>query len=200
MVDSNKTIKKDNRTKNWTCVVYPDSAPDNWRDILDDLHIPWVESPLHDRDVNADGEPKKSHWHVMLLFSSNKSYEQVKDITSLLCAPNPQKVASARSMVRYFAHIDNPEKYQYDKSLIVAHGGAEIDRYLSATTSERYQIIADMMDFIDDNNILEMEDILRYSRRERFLDWFPLLCDNSAYIIAQYIKSKRHRQKDCKDA
>jgi len=28
---------------------------------------------------------------------------------------------------------------------------------------------------------------------ERFDDWFPLLCDNSAYIMDSYIKSNRHR-------
>lgn len=195
MAEKDKSIKKDKRSRNWTCVVYPDSAPDNWRAVLDDLHIPWIESPLHDKDVNPDGEPKKSHWHVMLMFSSMKSFSQVKEITSLLCSPNPQKVASARSMVRYFAHMDNPEKYQYDKSSIIAHSGAEIDHYISATTSERYELIAEMMDFIDGNNITEIEDMLFYARKERFMDWFPLLCDNSAYVIGQYIKSKRHRQK-----
>lgn len=53
--------KKDGRTRNWTFVLYPDSAPDNWRQILDDKHIEWIESPLHDKDVNANGEPKKPH-------------------------------------------------------------------------------------------------------------------------------------------
>lgn len=47
------------KTRAWTFIVYPDSAPDNWRDILDELHIPWVESPLHDKDQNPTGEQKK---------------------------------------------------------------------------------------------------------------------------------------------
>ncbi|HDT7711324.1 TPA: replication protein, partial [Enterococcus faecium] len=49
---------KDERTRNWTFVVYPESAPENWREFLDELHVPWVESPLHDKDVNPDGELK----------------------------------------------------------------------------------------------------------------------------------------------
>ena len=52
------------KTRAWTFIVYPDSAPDDWRDILDDLHIPWCESPLHDKDQNPTGEQKKAHWHV----------------------------------------------------------------------------------------------------------------------------------------
>src|SRR5699024_11179639 len=55
---------KDERTRNWTFVVYPESAPEDWREIIDDLHVPWIESPLHDKDVNPDGEIKKPHWHV----------------------------------------------------------------------------------------------------------------------------------------
>ncbi|MEJ8778191.1 Rep family protein [Pseudogracilibacillus sp. ICA-222130] len=28
-------------------------------------------------------------------------------------------------MVRYFAHMDNPEKFQYDKTEIIEHAGAD---------------------------------------------------------------------------
>lgn len=190
---TNKTKKKDERTRNWTFVVYPESAPENWRDIIDELHVPWVESPLHDKDVNPDGEIKKPHWHVMIMFSSNKSYEQIREITMKLRSPNPQKVANAKGMVRYFAHMDNPEKYQYKKSEIVAHAGAEISKYLSVTTAERYELIREMMEFVNINGIIEMKDLLDYAMSEKFDDWFPLLCDNSAYIMDSYIKSNRHK-------
>ncbi|EFF22076.1 replication protein, partial [Enterococcus faecium E1636] len=40
--------------------------------------------------------------------------------------------------------------------------------------------------------ITEIKDLIDYAMSERFDDWFPLLCDNSAYIIGQYIKSNRH--------
>ena len=51
--------KKDVRARTWTFILYPESAPENWRYILDGYHIPWVESPLHDKDVNPDGTVKK---------------------------------------------------------------------------------------------------------------------------------------------
>ena len=63
----------------------------------------------HDKDVNPDGEIKKPHWHVMIMFSNNKSYNQIREITMKLRSPNPQKVANVKGMVRYFAHLDNPE-------------------------------------------------------------------------------------------
>ena len=70
-MDDEKAKKVDNRARNWSLVVYPESAPENWRDILDDYHIPWVESPLHDKDVNPDGEIKKSalaYWFVFFFW------------------------------------------------------------------------------------------------------------------------------------
>ena len=65
---------KETRTRTWTIVVYPDSAPENWRDLIDEQHIGWVESPLHEFDTNPTGELKKAHWHVLLCFGSVKAY------------------------------------------------------------------------------------------------------------------------------
>lgn len=59
MAKKKSSLPADGRTRNWCAVVYPDSAPENWRDILDGQHICWVESPLHDQDVNpGTGEVK----------------------------------------------------------------------------------------------------------------------------------------------
>lgn len=183
----------DARTRNWTFVAYPESAPEGWRDVLDEQHIQWVESPLHDKDMNADGTPKKPHWHILLLFDGKKSYEQVKELTDKLHATIPQKCASAKGLVRYMAHLDNPEKVQYDKGAIIGHGGIDVAEYLKPTSSSRYQLIGEMMDFVREQNIIELEDLAYYARTERFDDWFPLLCDNSAYIMGEFIKSHRHR-------
>jgi len=185
---------EDKRTRLWAIVVYPESAPENWRDILDELHIEWVESPLHEFDVNPTGEVKKAHWHVLLSFHGPKSYEQVVDMVSPLNCPIPQRCHSAKGTVRYMAHLDNPDKFQYSVSQIIAHGGADLGELLSPTSSERYSVIRQMCEYVRDSNITEFQDLMDYAMAERYDTWFPLLCDNSAYIVGQYIKSQRHRQ------
>ena len=214
-MDKKKSIKsstkKDERTRNWAFIVYPTkeqlsvlnseydgsdgygSAPDNWRDILDEEHIQWIESPLHDKDTNPDGSIKKPHYHNIILFDGNKSFEQVKEITDKLNAPIPQKCASVKGAVRYMAHLDHGDKYQYDKGSIIGHGGADVAEYLKLTSSTRYQLIADMREWVDQTGCIEFCDLFSYSAIEHYEDWFPLLCDNSAYIMGQYIKSRRHR-------
>lgn len=187
------TSKKDTRARVWGAVVYPESAPEGWRDILDGLAVPWCESPLHDQDLDPDGNPKKPHWHIILAFDGKKSWDQVKEITDQLHAPIPQRIASTRGAVRYMAHLDNPEKHQYPSSKIISHGGMDVAHHLRATAGSRYEMIREMMDFIRQSDIVEMEDLMVYAAESRFDDWWPLLCDNSAYIIGQLLKSRRHR-------
>lgn len=191
--------EKSNRTRNWTVFQYDDSAPENWRELLDEKHIEWIESPLHDKDINADGTPKKPHRHLLLMFGGVKSYEQVLEFIGFLNSPIPQRCHNAKSLVRYMAHLDNPEKAQYSISEIRGHGGVDIAEMLRPSSSERYALIKEMGSFIKDHGITEFQDIFDYAMANRFDDWFPLLCDSSAFVINQYIKSARHRKKSSID-
>ncbi|WP_262259664.1 replication protein [Serratia liquefaciens] len=51
----------------------------------------------------------------------------------------------------------------------------------------------EMISFVKENDIDEIQDLIDYAMENRFDDWFPLLCDNSAFIMNNYIKSIRHR-------
>lgn len=189
---------KDTRCRNWAIVVYPgenehDGSPSNWREIIDEHHIEWIESPLHDNDINANGEKKKPHYHVLLMYGGVKSYEQVVDLCQELNCPIPQRCLNVKALVRYMAHLDNPEKAQYNILDVKGHGGVDIAEMLRPSSSERYILIKEMQEFIKEYNILEFQDILDYAAANRFDDWYPLLCDNSTYIISMYIKSQRHR-------
>lgn len=193
MSEKKSSQKTDTRTRTWTFILYEDSAPENWRDLIDDEHIEWVESPWHDKDFNADGNPKKKHKHILLLFQGKKSYEQIKQITDALSSPIPQRCHSAKATVRYMAHLDNPEKAQYSPSEIIGHGGADVADMLRPSASARYELIREMMQYCKSEHVIEFQDLLDYAMQERFDDWFPLLCDNSSYVLGQYIKSQRHR-------
>lgn len=185
--------EKETRTKTWTLVLYPESAPDNWRELIDENHIPWVESPLHDKDLTATGEVKKPHWHILLVFSTLKSFDQVKELTVRLNGPIPERCHDAKALTRYMAHMDDPNKAQYSVADIKPHGGVDLPDLLRPSSSERYTIIDEMLAFVKLNNIIEFQDIMDYARDKERDKWFPLLCDNSAIIVQMYIKSQRHR-------
>ncbi|MGG5322397.1 MULTISPECIES: replication protein [unclassified Enterococcus] len=188
-----KKKTKDERTRNWRAVVYPESAPENWREILDDMCIPWVESPLHDRDVNPDGEVKKPHWHIILLFGSNKSYEQVKEITAKLRAPNPMKCANVRGAVRYLAHLDNPEKFQYSKEDIKAHCGAEIDHHLAFNSNEKSIMKREIQALIREKDFVEYADLLDYLLDAEMYELLDV-ANSHTLLFGKYISSRKYKQ------
>lgn len=193
-----KKTRGHDRTRVWSAIVYPESAPSNWRDFLDEEHIEWAESPLHEFDTNLTGELKKPHWHIVICFEGPKSFDQVKQILDPLNCPIPQRCHALKGAVRYFAHLDNPEKYQYCSSDIIGHGGFDVAAALTPTSGQRYDLISEMMDFVKEHCIVEPQDLFDYARTKRREDWFPLLCDNSSYVLTQYIKSQRHRDTERK--
>ena len=67
-------MAKDKRSNKWAFLIYQESAPKNYLDILEEMHIPFVLSPWHDKDINKEtGEFKKAHKHgnVIKLRNSN---------------------------------------------------------------------------------------------------------------------------------
>ena len=102
------------RTRNFATIVYEESAPKNWKEILQDFFVPVFISPYHDKDVNPDGTPKKPHWHVLIMFESVKTREQATELFSRINGVGCEKVNSLRGYARYLCHLDNPEKFQYD--------------------------------------------------------------------------------------
>lgn len=188
--------KKETRTRTWTVVLYPESAPSNWRDIIDETHIEWIESPLHENDLDATGEKKKPHWHILLMFGGVKSYDQVLEFVKPLNCPRPERCHNAKALVRYMAHLDNPDKYQYSVSDIIPHGGVDVAELLKPSSSEIYSLIREMLAFVRDNEIIEFQDLMDYAAEMRPDDWFPCLCDRCTYVLGQYIKSQRHRKRN----
>ncbi len=186
-------MAKDSRYRQWAFVVYPESAPEDWCRKLDEYHVPWYQSPLHDKDVNPTGEPKKAHWHVIIQYTGKQTYERVKEVTDSINASRPEPVKELKGYLRYFAHLDNPEKAQYSVNDITAHGGADISYLTTPTASERHMYLNEMRKYIRENNIIEFSDFYDVAAEIHPMDWFPLLCDNSAYIIQLYITSRRNK-------
>lgn len=44
--------------RSWAFIMYPDSMPQNYEEIITDLGLPFAISPLHDKDIDSTGEPK----------------------------------------------------------------------------------------------------------------------------------------------
>jgi hypothetical protein len=180
---------RDTRTRNYATVVYMDSAPSNWLDILSDLHVPAFVSPFHNKDKNPDGEYKKPHYHIMIMYDNKKSIEQAKENFEKIGGVGCQIVNSPRGYARYLCHLDNPEKHQYSIEEVKSFGGADYMDTISLIT-DKYKIIGEMQDFCDRYDVTSFYLLCNYARKNRS-DWFRVLCDNAALYMKEYLKSKK---------
>ena len=172
--------------RDWTFIVYPESAPDNWRELLDGTHLRWVESPLHDKDLNADGTVKKPHWHILLTFEGPVTLKAVEKIVFELNCPQPRKVGSSKGLVRYMIHLDNPEKHQYDIDDIIAHNGADIASYFELTATNKLSAMKDIILYIVENEIDNYADFLIIAIGFSD-DWFNIAINHNTLAINKCI-------------
>lgn len=177
------------RTRNFATVVYPESAPDNWRSILSEQFIPGYISPLHENDINPTGEPKKPHYHVIICFDSVKTIEQAKDVFKLIGGVGCEVVKSIRGYARYLCHLDNPEKAQYDPSQVINLCGADYMSVIGLAV-DKYAALAEMQDFCEQWDCSSFWMLTRYAKVHR-MDWFRILADCGSVHMREYLQSRK---------
>ncbi len=181
--------KQDAKSREWWCVVYPDSAPDNWRELVQETFLEAYISPFHNKDVNPDGIPKKPHYHVVLAWSGPTTYSNAKTIMeSFGGVIQPKVIGSLRGVCRYLCHLDNPEKAQYNPEDVICYNGADWQTAINLK-SDKYISINEMQEFCNKYKITSFLILNTYARAHRHADWFRTLCDNGSYVMREYCKS-----------
>ena len=183
-----KEVKK----REWTFVIYEESAPADWRDIIRQRGLVAAASPLHDKDINADGEPKKPHWHIIVVYDGPTTYSNVLALSQgELCGTIPKVLDSPRGMYTYFTHEDNPEKAQYEKKDIQHFNGFNITDLCMLKSSEIFEIKKKVLEFIDDNDVFEYADLVRYLMLAEMKDELQVAME-STFFFDKYITSRRN--------
>ena len=188
---TSKNVKK----RYWAFILYEESAPSNWREILQETGIQCAISPLHDKDINADNTPKKPHYHVILAYEGPTTYSNVAYLTSSLNQPIPQPLEQLRGYYRYLTHKDNPEKYQYNEWEITTINGFDVKNYLDLTSNQVIACLKELTHIIDDNNINEYSTLIRLLRDDECMCELLDVACNKTIFLNTYITSKRHSEK-----
>lgn len=189
-MSNRKSIKK----RNWAFILYPESAPSNWLEILQKTGLQCAISPLHDKDLNPTGEPKKAHYHVIVTYSGPTSYNVVYSLCDSLCATIPQPLEQVKGYYRYLSHKDNPEKYQYDERDIKSVNGFNIADFADLTKSEVNEIKRRLQTLIRDADILEYSDFMDLLQDSSMFVEYDV-ASNNTYFFEKYISSRRNKRK-----
>ena len=189
-----KDTKKDIKSRFWWGLIYPESAPPNWRELVQETLLEAFVSPIHDSDINPNGvgEYKKEHYHVILCWPGPTTYTRAKETReSFGGVIQPKHIASLRGAVRYLCHLDNPEKAIYSQDDVVCYNGADYYTVINLV-SDKYITIEEMQDFVDRYQITSFVVLNNYARKHRKADWFRALCDSAGYIMREYCKSSEY--------
>lgn len=200
------------RAKNYALVVYPDDLPDRakntWMGAFSSLGYKMAVSPLHDKDTNPDGEIKKAHWHVLL--QGDKVWINFKTLKELVLTEFdgrgvavPQSVSNVVGFMRYLVHLDNPEKFQYDKNDIQLFNGATVESAFALSKDDELAIRCDIIRYVQENDdVLEYHQVVDTALQmsnDGDNAWIKAL-DNRSRMVESYIRSKRHAKFDAKKA
>ena len=184
------------KSRYWTILVYPESAPEDWEDILAGLTYCYK---LHDHDVvKSTGELKKAHFHVVLAFDGPTTYNVVKELTDSLKSPIPKAVRSLRGMIRYLIHADNKNKYQYKREDIVSVGmDQEIEQAFTPKKTDdekkmdRVSTWTRVMNIVNDQHLTswgQLDAVLKTLNDPDLIDYAA----NHAYLVTQHLNENWH--------
>lgn len=187
-------MAENTKKRNWTFVLYPESAPNDWREQIKLSGLMAAVSPLHDKDLNPTGEAKKAHYHVLIVYSGPTTYNSVSKFTASLNATVPQALESVRGMYRYFSHKDNPEKYQYDEAEITTINGFNINDLVELTRSEVNEIKKNVLRLIREVGITEYSGLIDFLIDNDMSAEYDVAINNTLFFNT-YITSRRNAER-----
>ena len=182
-----KNVKK----RNWAFVLYPESAPEDWKEQLQLSGLMGAISPLHDKDINPDNTPKKPHYHIILVYGSPTTYNNVKSFTDKLHQPIPQALEQVRGYYRYLTHKDNPEKYQYPDCEIETFNGFSIADFVEVSKSEVNAMKNELLSLIREKHMSEYRELIDYVQDNMDMNYFDVASSHTMFFNG-YLRSVRH--------
>ena len=200
MVDVSATVKRFyGKSQVWAGIMYQDSAPADWEHQLRMLGVPFAVSPLHDSDIREDGTPKKAHWHVILYWpGGSTTYRTAAAIMrDVLHGTIPIPLVSPRGYYRYFCHLDNPKKAQYDPKDIINGNGFDIGNFLELTTQEENELCRKLVEIIEAQNITEYWDLLLWTMYNEKSFVFEFVRKNTLFLNSA-VSSRRNKLKEAR--
>ena len=203
-------MARDDRTPNWSCIVYEDSLPKDYIEQLEETTCEICLSPWHDMDLWTEkdekqnpehkaGSLKKKHRHVVIMYGkgNKKSIEQVKEDFGFLNGTSFKKVKSLSGMIQYLDHRYCKTKHHYDEREIVSLNGFDYDEVVNMPSEKQTRLLLkEMRYFCRHNEIYDfcvLQDII--DDDDSLSTWARVL-DANQYKIINYITSRRCKRKE----
>lgn len=151
-------MPKPPKKRHWAFILYPESAPADWKETIEKTGLKVAISPIHDKDVTKDGELKKAHHHIIVSYNGPVTYENVKSLTDSLGQPIPQIVENVGGYYRYLWHDEAQNKAVYsEKDVILLNGFKAPAKTCNGLEYDEQMI--QLIQYIKEHQIKEFSDL-----------------------------------------
>lgn len=188
------------KSRYWAAELYPESMAVSMEEMEEIITEGGQEAIccLHDRDVNPDGTLKKAHYHWIFVWQGPTTYknfvDKYKHLGFVIAPEYRAQVVSLRGAARYLIHLDNPEKYQYDKECVKCFGGVNYDDLIE-TESDALRVLSEIYDFIDRYQVIYFRRLVMYARANR-PDWYRTLSNQYRENVIAYCRSLEYELRE----
>lgn len=190
---------KKTKARNWEVLIYPEDL-DLKEDIkyeifkerldyyLTNIKIKYA-GIIHDNDIKEDGEKKKQHAHVIVIWSNTTTKKAVSD--SLNISENRiNKINNLNLMYEYLTHKNDRNKYQYDKNEIIKSQDFEEVDIIEKKKSDKLHDLKYITKFIEENEITNIISLINNIEFE-YLEYIQ----DKAYLINLIINTIKEKKR-----
>lgn len=160
--------------RTWTFLIYPDSAPENWKDVFADLLISGAYSMEH----HAETEDGKAHYHCILEFPSNMTLGRVRELLKVFSpgVTTPFLVYDKPRMYRYLSHMDDKDKDSYDPNE-VTYFNVPYWEYIN-TQGGLSDTLNEIVDWCNITQCQSFRELYTHALCDNNIAWMSFICNH----------------------
>lgn len=138
------------------------------------------------------GQHKKPHVHVLLRYPgpvfAQTATDAFEDFVHI--APNRwEKCVSPSASLRYFAHLDTPEKAQYGALSVKGFGGIDMSDLLKTSKTTNIEVLLDVMEHILTNDVHHYNKLVRWAMSTADIDTISCVVGRASFF-ANYFRAE----------
>lgn len=142
------------------------------------------------------GQQKKDHVHVLLCANGPMTAPYFADLISDFHEVTSfQKVNSVPSMIRYFAHMDSPEKHQYSPLQIHGFGGLDLSPIMKTSKVSNLTVLLDVLDYMMANDIRHYNKLVKWALSTGDIDTISCVTGRASFF-ANYFKAQSDERRE----
>lgn len=178
------------RSFNFSGVLYPEHFCDNRnlavKFLKDTFQTQGAISPLHDSDLQDDGQLKKPHWHFVVHFQNQKSLAVCRKL--LEDKGLIQVCQSLATMCRYFFHLDDDDKFQYQTTDYDTFFNFNFQKQINAFEDFDSKLDTLLM-IITINQITTLQDLIIFLQNSEKYHYLLVFTAQKMFFIKEFLKA-----------